>query len=344
MKTGFWKRMAIGVLVAFPAVSASAQGAAAATSSPTLEAVKARGSISCGVIGSSAGFSLPDSQGVMRGIDADSCRAVAAAVFGDATKVRFVSLTPQQRLTALQSGEADVVYANFTWTMTRETRSGAQFVAVHFYDGAGFLVPKALKVSAAKELKGATICMLAGPAEVTTQEYFAKIKVNYKPVTFSEGEEMRKAFLAQRCDAMVSDQSHLARFRTSLGPNAEKYELLPEVISNEPLGGAVRKGDARWYDIARYAHFAMVTAEAMGIHSGNVKSFTSSDPAVRRLLGLEGELGSSMGLDNRWAFNIIEQVGNYGEMWQRHFSTSGLQRGQNRLWSDGGLQFSPPMR
>ncbi|MCV0437456.1 MAG: amino acid ABC transporter substrate-binding protein [Hydrogenophaga sp.] len=336
------KSVFAAAIVAASSTAAWAQGAAA--QSPTLNAVKARGHLVCGVIGSSAGFSLPDNQGVMQGIDADACRAIAAAVFGDASKVKFVSLTPQQRLTALQSGEADVVYANFTWTMTRETRSGAQFVGVHYYDGVGFLVPTELKVKSAKELKGASVCVLAGPAEVTTQEYFSKLKISYKPVTFSEGEEMRKAFLAKRCDAYVSDQSHLAKFRTSLGANTEKYMMLPEVISNEPLGGAVRKGDERWFDIARYTHYAMVTAEAMGINAANVKSFNTNDPAVKRLLGTEGELGASMGLDNSWAVNVIAAVGNYGEMWTRHFASSGVPRGQNRLWNDGGLQYAPPLR
>jgi general L-amino acid transport system substrate-binding protein len=349
MNTRILKTFAIGALAGLSVLGAAAQNtpasaAPAQQTSPTLNAVKARGNLICGVIGSSAGFSLPDNQGVMRGIDADACRAVAAAIFGDASKVKYVALTAQQRLTALQSGEVDVVYANFTWIMSRETRSGVQFAAVHYYDGAGFIVPKQLKVTTAAKLRGAAVCMLAGPAEVVAQEYFSKLKLNYKPVTFADGEEMRKAFLSKRCDAYLSDQSSLAKFRTSLGANADNYALLPEVISKEPLGGAVRKGDDRWYDIVRYTHFAMVTAEEMGITSANVKSFSSTDPAVRRFLGTEGELGSSMGLDNRWAVNVIAAVGNYGEVWQRHFATSGLTRGLNRLWSDGGLQFAPPMR
>lgn len=321
----------------------SPQGAPAA--SPTLAAVKARGVLACGVIGSSAGFSLPDSQGVMRGIDADACRAVAAAVFGDASKVKWVSLTAQQRLTALQTGEVDVVFGNLTWTMSRETRSGVQFAAIHYYDGAGFIVPKQLGITTATKLKGASVCMLSGPAEVTSQEYFAKVKVNYKPVTFADGEELRKAFLARRCDVYMSDASSLANFKASLGAGGDKYLLLPEVISKEPLGGAVRKGDDRWLDIVRYAHYAMVTAEEMGITAANIKTFgDSKDPAVRRFMGLEGDLGASMGLDNRWAVNIVSAVGNYGEMWERSFAATGLPRGLNRLWSAGGLQYAPPMR
>jgi general L-amino acid transport system substrate-binding protein len=348
MKTST-KAWALGALAATFALGAFAQSPsaaspAAAQTSPTLSAVKARGNLICGVIGSSAGFSLPDSQGVMRGIDADSCRAIAAAIFGDASKVKFVSLTAQQRLTALQSGEVDVVYANFTWTMSRETRSGVQFASIHYYDGAAFLVPKQLKVATATKLRGAAVCMLAGPAEAVTHEYFAKQKLNFKPVTFADGEELRKAFLAKRCDAYLSDQSAIAKFRASLGANADNYVLLPEVISKEPLGGAVRKGDDRWYDIVRYTHFALITAEEAGITTANAASFSSNDPAVRRLLGVEGELGSSMGLDNRWAVNAIVAVGNYGEVWTRSFANSGLPRGLNRLWSDGGLMYAPPFR
>lgn len=342
-------KAAAAMLLALSCTGGLAQGSTqpaqpASTVSPTLNAVKARGNLVCGVIGSSAGFSLPDNQGVMQGIDADACRAIAAAVFGDPSKVKFVSLTAQQRLTALQSGEVDVVYANFTWTMSRETRSGVQFATVHYYDGAGFIVPAQLKVTTATKLRGATVCMLAGPAEVVAQEYFSKHKLTYKTVTFSDGEELRKAFLSKRCDAYLSDQSSLAKFRGTLGANASNFLLLPEVISKEPLGGAVRKGDDRWYDIVRYAHFAMVTAEEMGINSANAKSFSSTDPAVKRFLGQEGELGASMGLDNRWAINVVASVGNYGEVWDRHFGTSGLNRGLNRLWSEGGLMYSPPLR
>jgi general L-amino acid transport system substrate-binding protein len=327
--------------------SAFAQASASsnAVASPTLTAVKARGTLACGVIGSSPGFSLPDGQGVMRGIDADACRAVAAAVFGDAGKVKWVSLTAQQRLTALQSGEVDVVFGNLTWTMSRETRQGVQFAAITYYDGAGFLLPRQLNVASATKLRGASVCMLAGPAEVTSQDYFGRLKLTIKPVVFSDGEELRKAFIAKRCDVYMSDSSSLANFKASLGTAGDRYLLLPEVISKEPLGGAVRKGDDRWLDIVRYAHFAMVTAEELGITAENVKSMgASNDPAVKRLLGIEGELGSSMGLDNKWAVNIIASVGNYGEMWTRSFAATGLPRGLNRLWSAGGLQYAPPLR
>ena len=330
----------LATLLAAPAFAADPPNA-----SPTLAAVKARGTLACGVIGSSPGFSLPDSKGVMRGIDADACRAIAAAVFGDASKVKFVSLTAQQRLTALQTGEVDVVFGNLTWTMGRETRSGVQFATIHYYDGASFIVPRQLKVDTATKLKGASICMLAGPAEAVSQEYFARIKTPYKPVIFSDGEELRKAFLAKRCDAYMSDASSLANFKASMGAGGDAFVLLPEVISKEPLGGAVRKGDDRWLDIVRYTHFAMLTAEELGITAENIKTFsTSSDPAVKRFLGMEGDLGSAMGLDNKWAANIVSAEGNYGEMWSRSFAATGLPRGLNRLWSAGGLQYAPPLR
>ncbi|MFI4928946.1 MAG: amino acid ABC transporter substrate-binding protein [Burkholderiales bacterium] len=339
---------ALAVIATFAACSvgaAHAQATAAPAASPTLAAVKARGVLNCGVIGSSANFSLPDSQGVMRGIDADSCRAIAAAVFGDANKVKFVSLTPAQRLVAVQSGEVDVAYANITWTMTRETKSGVQFAAINHYDTIGFMVPKSLKVNSTSKLNGASICMISGPGEANASEYFGKIKVRYKPVPFAEGEQMRKAFLAKRCDAIIHDTSALASFKQTLGAQSDDYLLLPETVGREPLAGAVRKGDERWFDIARYSHNAMVLAEELGITSDNVKTFASStDPVVKRLLGADGDLGASMGLDKEWAVNVISSVGNYGQMWQRAFGASGMPRGPDRLASEGGLVFSYPMR
>ena len=327
------------------AAGAFAQTAAAPTSSPTLAAVKARGTLNCGVIGSSANFSLPDSQGVMRGIDADSCRAVAAAVFGDATKVKYVSLAPAQRLVAVQSGEVDVAYANITWTMTRETKSGVQFANVNFYDAWGFLVPKASGVSATAKLNGASVCMLAGPGESNAAEYFGKIKIRYKAVPFSEGEQMRKAFLAKRCDVMFHDVAAIASFKATLGAQAGDYVLLSETYGREPLAGAVRKGDERWFDIVRYTYNAMVAAEELGITSKNVKTFvTSTDPVIKRLLGIDGDLGPSMGLEKDWAANVISQVGNYGEMWERAFSASGMPRGPNQLAAQGGLHYALPMQ
>ena len=313
--------------------------------SATLAAVKARGTLNCGVIGSSPNFSLPDSRGVMRGMDADSCRAVAAAVLGDPAKVRFVSLTPAQRLVAVQSGEVDVAFAQITWTLTRETKSGVQFTGVYFYDTWGVMAPKALKVDSTTKLNGASVCMIAGPGETNSAEYFNKIKVRFKPVAFSEGEQMRKAFLAKRCDAIFHSLSALASFKGTLGPQADDYLLLPETHSREPLAGAVRKGDDRWFDVVRYTLNAQVAAEELGITSKNIATFASSaDPDVKRLLGADGDLGPSMGLDKAWAANVITQVGNYGEMFDRAFGPSGMPRAQNRLAADGGLVFALPMR
>jgi general L-amino acid transport system substrate-binding protein len=332
-------------LLAGAAGIAQAQTPAPAATSPTLAAVKARGVLTCGVIGSSPNFSLPDSQGVMRGIDADSCRAIAAAVFGDPAKVKFVSLTPAQRLVAVQSGEVDVAYANITWTMTRETKSGVQFAAVNHYDTVGFMVPKSLKVATTAKLNGASVCMITGPGETNASEYFGKIKVRYKPVPFADGEQMRKAFLAKRCDAIIHDSSALASFKQTLGAQGNDYLLLPETVGRDPLAGAVRKGDERWFDIARYTHNAMVLAEELGITSDNVKSFASStDPVIKRLVGTDGDLGPSMGLEKDWAVNVIASVGNYGQMWDRAFGASGMPRGPNRLAAQGGLVFAYPMR
>ncbi|MDB5861710.1 MAG: amino acid transporter substrate-binding protein [Ramlibacter sp.] len=337
--------LALTLAAAFAGSARAQAPAAPATTSPTLAAVKARGVLNCGVIGSSANFSLPDSQGVMRGIDADSCRSVAAAVFGDAGKVKFVSLAPAQRLPAVQSGEVDVAYANITWTMTRETKSGIQFTNVNFYDTWGFLVPKAAKVTSTARLNGASVCMISGPGESNAAEYFGKLKVRYKAVPFAEGEQMRKAFLARRCDVMFHDAAAIASFTSTLGAQAADYVMLAETHGREPLAGAVRKGDERWFDIVRYTSNAMVAAEELGISSKNVKTFAgSTDAPVKRLLGIDGDLGPSMGLDKEWAANVIAQVGNYGEMWERAFSASGMPRAANRLAAQGGLLYAVPMQ
>ena len=331
--------------LALAAAGSTAWAQAPAATSPTLAAVKARGVLNCGVIGTSANFSLPDSQGVMRGIDADSCRAVAAAIFGDASKVKFVNLAPAQRLPAVQSGEVDVAFANITWTMSRETKSGVQFTGVNFYDTWGFLVPKSARITATSKLNGASVCMLAGPAESQAAEYFGKIKVRYKTVPFAEGEQMRKAFLARRCDVMFHDAAAIASFVSTLGPQANDYAMLGETHGREPLAGAVRKGDERWFDIVRYTGNAMIAAEEYGINSKNVKTFAgSTDAPVKRLLGIDGDLGPSMGLDKEWAANVIAQVGNYGEMWERAFTASGMPRAANRLAAQGGLMYALPMQ
>lgn len=309
-----------------------------------LETVRARGQLVCGVIGTVFGFSLPDSSGVMRGIDADSCRAVAAAVLGDAAKVRFVVLPVQSRFTAVQSGEVDVLYANTTWTYSRDVSLGLSFTDVTYYDGQGFLVPTASGIGHADQLNGATICMLAGgTAEQNMGDWFRSKGMRFTPVLIEQQQEMVQAFAAGRCDAITQDASSLASHRRQLG--SDKYVVLPEIITNEPLGGSVAKGDDQWFDIVRWTHFAVVAAEALGVNSGNADAMRSStNPNVRRLLGVEGDLGKQLGLADTWAYDVVRQVGNYGEMWERDIGPTGVERGRNRIWTEGGLQYAPPVR
>jgi general L-amino acid transport system substrate-binding protein len=334
-----------GLALAFAGVMAAGTASAQeAAKSATLDAVKARGVLNCGVIGTSPGFSLPDSQGIMRGIDADQCRAIAAATLGDAEKVKWVMLTPQQRFTGLQSGEVDALYANVTWTLQRQSQLGLAFPNIYYYDGQGFIVKKSLGVDSALGLDGATICMLTGgTSELTIQEYFAANNMTYKPVLLSEGEEARAAFLADRCDAYSSDGSALAAFKARQGDNSESLVILPERMTAEPLAGAVRKGDEQWYDIVQWTYYALVTAELLKIDSKNIDSFKdSTDPRVRRFLGLEGDLGKSLGLSNDFAYNVVKQVGNFAEVWQRNIV--GVDRGYNNVWTNGGLHYAPPFR
>ena len=338
--------LAFALALGLGSLPAGAQSPApAGIQSPTLTAVKARGQLNCGVIGSAPNFSLPDSQGVMRGLDADNCRALATAVLGDPAKVRFISLTPAQRLVAVQSGEVDVAFAQITWTLTRESKSGVQFTGIYFYDAWGLMVPKSLKVTEPKGLNGGSICMIAGPGETNSAEFFGKLNVKFKPVAFSEGEQMRKAFLSQRCDAIFHSLSALASFRGTLGAQKEDYALLEITHGREPLAGAVRKGDDRWFDIVRYTFNAQIAAEELGITSATVAGLAGSTvPDIRRLLGADGDLGPSLGLDKAWAANVIARVGNYGEMFDRALGASGMPRGQNRLVGEGGLMFALPMR
>jgi general L-amino acid transport system substrate-binding protein len=280
----------------------------------------------------------------MRGMDADQCRAIAAATLGDAEKVKFVMLAVQQRFTGLQSGEVDALFANVTWTMGRQSQLGVEFPYIYYYDGEGFIVKKSLGVTNAEGLNGATICFLTGgTGELTLQEYFSSHNMTYTPVLMSEGEEARAAFLADRCDAYSSDASALAAFKARQGDKGDELVILPERLTNEPLAGSVRKGDDTWFDIVQWTYYAMVTAEALKINSQNVDSFKdSTDPRVRRLLGMDGDLGKSLGLSNDFAYNIIKQVGNFGEVWDRNII--GVDRGQNNVWMNGGLHYAPPMR
>jgi general L-amino acid transport system substrate-binding protein len=320
--------------------------AGAAQAQSTLDAVKAKGFVQCGVNTGLAGFSQPDSKGVWRGLDVDVCRAVAAALFGDAGKVRYTPLTAQQRFTALQSGEVDVLSRNTTWTVTRDTSLGLNFVGVNYYDGQGFMVPKKLNVKSAKQLNGATVCVQPGTTtELNLADYFRANRMTFKPVVIDKLEEVLNAYFAGRCDAFTTDVSGLVSVRGSRAPNAADHVILPEVISKEPLGPLVRHGDDRWFDIVKWSLFAMIEAEEMHLTSRNIEQAASSkDPAVQRFIGATGDLGKMLGLDNRWAFNIVKQVGNYAESFEANLKPLGFERGQNALWKDGGLMYAPPIR
>jgi general L-amino acid transport system substrate-binding protein len=308
--------------------------------------VKARGVLNCGVTTGVAGFSNPDSQGVWRGLDVDGCRAIAAALFGDATKVRYVGTTSQNRFPALQSGEVDVLVRTTTWTLGREASLGFQFAGINFYDGQAFMVKRSLGVTSAKQLDGATVCVQPGTTtELNLADYFRSNRMSFRPVVIESIEEIRNAFVSGRCDVYTNDSSSLASFRSTQGANAEQYVMLPEIISKEPLGPVVRKGDQKFFDLVRWAFFAQLAAEELGVTSANVdQMLTSQNPDIQRLLGVTGGMGQMMGLDNRWAYNIIKQVGNFEEIWERNITPMGVPRGINNLWTKGGLMYAPPIR
>ncbi|HEX2942183.1 MAG TPA: amino acid ABC transporter substrate-binding protein [Rhodopila sp.] len=341
------KARGLGLMAGLLMSAAGVTGAAAqGTGSATLDAAKARGQVLCGIAGNVPGFSLPDSQGVMRGLDADSCRAVTAAALGDAAKVKFVPTTTQNRFTALQSGEVDMLSRSTTWTLGREANLGLEFAWVNYYDGTGFLVKKSSGVKSAKEMDGATICVQPGTStELAIEDYYRLNNMKFTPILIQDLSEIHNAFLSGRCDAYSTDSSQLATFRFSQGPKADDLVLLPDIISKEPLGVMVRKGDDKWFDIVRWTFVAMITAEEKGITQANVDSFmNSSDPDIRRLLGVEGDMGKALGLDNKWAYNVIKQVGNLGEVWNRNITPMGVPRGLNNIWTKGGLQYAPPIR
>jgi general L-amino acid transport system substrate-binding protein len=318
--------------------------AGSAQAQSTLDTVKARGFVQCGVNTGVAGFSQPDSKGVWRGIDVDLCRAVAAAALGDANKTRFTPLTAQQRFTALQSGEVDILARNTTWTLGRDTSLGLNFVGVNYYDGQGFMVPKKLNVKSAKQLNGATICLQPGTTnELNVADWFRANKMTFKPVVIEKVEEVRAAFFAGRCDVYTTDASGLYSTRAANAPNPDDYMVLPEIISKEPLAPAVRHGDDRWFDIVKWSLFAMIEAEELGLSSKNIDQKTAN-PAVQRFVGASGDLGKALGIDNKWAYNIVKQVGSYGESFDANLKPLGFERGLNRLWNQGGLMYAPPIR
>ncbi|HXV47347.1 MAG TPA: amino acid ABC transporter substrate-binding protein [Candidatus Binatia bacterium] len=313
---------------------------------PTADAAVKKGFIQCGVNTALAGFSQPASDGEWRGIDVDLCRAVAAALLGDAKKVRFTPLTAQQRFTALQSGEVDLLSRNTTWTLSRDTSLGLNFVGINYYDGQGFMVTKKRNVKSAKQLNGAAVCVQPGTTtELNLADYFRANKMKFKPVVIEKLEEALGAYFAGRCDVFTTDVSGLVAVRASRAANAADHVILPEIISKEPFGPAVRHGDDHWFDVVKWTLYAMIDGEELGLTSKNIdQQMTSPSPVIQRFVGAKGEFGNMLGLDNRWAFNIIKQVGNYGESFERNLKPLGLDRGINNLWNRGGLMYAPPIR
>ncbi len=319
--------------------------AANTVSADTLDSVKSKGFVQCGVSTGLPGFSNADKSGNWKGLDVDVCRAVAAATLGDASKVKFTPLTAKERFTALQSGEIDMLSRNTTWTLTRDASLGLNFAGVNYYDGQGFMVSKGLGVKSALELDGAAVCLQAGTTtELNLADYFRENGMKYKAITYDTSDATVKGFEAGRCDVLTSDQSQLYALRIKL-KDPKSAMVLPEVISKEPLGPVVRQGDDKWFNIVKWALFAMVNAEEMGVTSKNVDSMKNSkNPAIARLLGGQGE---KLGLSDDWSYNIIKQVGNYGESFERNVGMGSplkISRGLNALWKKGGLQYAPPIR
>ena len=337
-------RAALLVIAALLLTGAAAR--AEGSGSATLDAVKARGQLLCGTGGEIPGFSMLDSTGVMKGLDADYCRAIAAAVLGDANKVKWVPVTAQTRFAALQSGEIDVLIRNTGWSLTREASLGLLFAGVNFWDGTSIIVKTASGVKSVKQLGGATICVLPGTTtELDLADWARAENIKYTPVLIASLNEIRQAFLSGRCDGYTTDSSQVAGFRYMQGAKASELTILPEPIGLGPSGAMVRKGDDKWYDIVRWTHFATLVAESLGVTSKNVDTFADTKiPDIRRLLGMESNLGSQLGLDNAWAANIVRQVGNYGELYERNITPMGLDRGKNALWTKGGLQYAPQLR
>ena len=338
--------------LAFSAVAllAGAAFSPVAFAGKTLDAVKQRGTLNCGVTGGVAGFSAPDTQGNWSGLDVDTCRAVAAAVLGDPKKVTFVPLNSQQRFSALQAGEIDILARNTTWTLTRDASLGFNFTVVTYYDGQGFLVPKKLKVTSAKQLKNAEICTQSGTTnEKNVADYFRAQNIKVKTVVYEGVEASFKAFYSGRCQAFTTDVSALAGLRNKEAKNPDDYVILPDLISKEPLGPVVRRGDDEWFAIVKWVPNALIESEEYGITQANVDQLKadSKDPAVQRILGTSEDMGKLLGLDKEWAYRAVKAVGNYGEIFERNVgpkSVLGLPRGANNLWSKGGLIYAPPVR
>jgi general L-amino acid transport system substrate-binding protein len=315
----------------------------------TIDAIKARGQVICGVNPSLPGFAAADSQGNWTGFDVDFCKAVAATILNDATKVKWTPLNASQRFAALQAGEIDVLSRNTTWTLTRDASLGLNFTGVTYYDGQGFMVTKKSKITSAKQLKGATVCVQSGTTtEKNLADYSKAMKLNMKPVVFETQEATNKAYFTGRCQVYTTDASGLASVRNKEATKPDDHLILPDLISKEPLGPSVRRGDDEWFAIVKWVVFALIEAEEYGITQANVDQMKSStDPVVQRILGTSEDTGKLLGLDKEWAYRAIKAVGNYGEIFERNVgpkSTLKLPRGANNLWSKGGLIYAPPVR
>ena len=335
-------------LLGSAALALSVSGASAAT----LDDVKAKGEVSCGVHTGLTGFAAPDDQGNWKGFDSDFCRAVAAAVFGDPDKVRFVPTNATERFTALQSGEIDLLSRNTTWTLSRDTSLGFNFTGVNYYDGQGFMInaAKLPGINSALQLSGAAICVQTGTTtELNLADYFRANNMEYNPVVFQGFDETNAAYEAGRCDAYTTDQSGLYALRLTLA-NPDEHVVLPEIISKEPLGPSVRQGDDQWFDVVKWTLYALIQAEELGITQANVEEMKGSDnPEIKRVLGQEPEskIGEMLGLDNDWVAKVVAGVGNYGEVFERNIGQDSplkIARGLNQLWTKGGIQYAPPLR
>ncbi len=331
-----------------PTALALAVATTSALAGPTLDQVKKRGQLVCGVNPGIAGFGLPDDKGNWTGFDVEFCRAVASAIFNDPTKIRFVALSAKDRFTALQSGEIDLLSRNTTWTQSREVGQGLEFGAITYYDGQGFMVRKKLNVSSALELSGASICVQQGTTtELNLADFYRTHNMKYESIVFATADEAIKAYDSGRCDSFTTDMSQLYSVRTKLGA-PDDHVILPEVISKEPLGPAVRQGDDQWYNLVKWTHYAMVGAEEAGVTTANVDDkMKDPNPDIKRLLGSEGNFGEGLGLTPDWAYRIIKNVGNYGEVFDRNVGEGSklkIKRGINALWTNHGLQYPPPIR
>jgi general L-amino acid transport system substrate-binding protein len=333
--------LALGLGTSFAAVSVASAG--------TLDDVKAKGFIQCGVSQGLIGFSNPDDQNNWTGMDVDFCRAVASALFNDPQKVKFTPLSAKERFTALQSGEVDILSRNTTWTMSRDTSLGLKFAGVMYYDGQGFMVKKSLGVNSALSLSGASVCTQTGTTtELNLADYFKANNMTYQVVAFEKNEEVLKAYQEGRCDVFTTDQSGLYAERLKFA-NPDEHVVLPEIISKEPLGPVVRQGDDAWFNVVKWTYFALLNAEELGVTSKNVDEMkaSSTNPEVIRLVGKEGDFGTGIGLTNDWAVQIIKGTGNYGEIFDRNVGEATplkIARGKNALWTQGGLQYAPPIR